>query len=183
VIRIRLVPLAIIGMTTVALSACSVGGHATPDPSTGISPSSAASPSSSGPTNPFAGMNSCTVLDKALAGQGYSAGVPGDVDAKRSCDADKAGYGTVSVSLQDGQKPEENIADPSKASTGDVNGRSSIQIRAGIGAKGQCEIRMEVQPDSRALVLVTLRTGTTDEACQASNDIAPNVETQLPKNN
>jgi hypothetical protein len=128
-------------------------------------------------------MNSCTVLDKALAGQGYPAGVPGDVDAKRSCDTEKSGYGTVSVSLQNGQKTEENVSDPSKASTGDVNGRPSIQIREGIGAKGQCEIRMTVEPDSRALVLVTLRTGTTDEACQASNDIAPRVETQLPKTN
>jgi hypothetical protein len=127
-------------------------------------------------------MNPCTVLDQVLAGQGYPAAVPTTADAKRSCVSTKQGYGEIGVLLQGGQTIDENITDPSKASTGDVNGRRAIQIRNGLGGSGACDVKMEVKPNSRALVMVTLRTETTDEACRLVNDVATRVEVLLPKN-
>lgn len=182
-IRARLVPLAMISLAAAALSACSVGGHATPDPSTGTSARSTAP--SSGAANPFAGLNPCKVLDQALAGQGYTSGTPTTADSKRGCAAaplaDKAV--SVSVLLQDGQTMEQGVDDPSKAQTGTVNDRAAIQEREALGDRGDCDVRMEVKPNSRALVLVNTSTKTTDEACQLANDVATKVEPLLPKNN
>jgi hypothetical protein len=87
------------------------------------------------------------------------------------------------LALQNGQTIDQNIADPSKAFGGDLNGRPAIQVREGIGAKGDCMVKMEVKPNSRALVIINLRTGTTDEACRVSNDVATKIEPLLPKSN
>ena len=179
--RWRRPTLGVVGVITLALTACStsVGGQATPVP-TAPGTSSAAPPAGTG--NPFAGMNPCTVLDQAAAGQGYPAAHPSTADSNRSCASDKPGDSTVGVALQNGQRFDQNISNPSKAVTGDVNGRPAIQEREPIGAVGQCSITMEVKPSSRALV--SLSGGkTTDEACQLVNAIATKLEPLLPKNN
>jgi hypothetical protein len=129
-------------------------------------------------------MKACPTLDKALSGQGYSVAVPTTADAARTCGAEKkTGDDSilVSLSLHAGQTINENIADPSKASTGTVNDRPAVQQREPIGAKGQCAIAMEVKPKSRASVSVTLTLGTTDQACADVNDIATKIEPLLPK--
>jgi hypothetical protein len=178
--RHRLAALVTVGVIGVTAGACdgSVGGQATPDPTISAN-SSAASPSNSGAVNPFAGMNPCNVLDQALAGQGYPASVPTTADSKRSCATNKRTTGTdgidVALSLQDGQAVDPGV--------GDVNGRHAIQERDRLGGTGSCDVQMEVKPNSRALVLITLRTGSTDEACAVSNDVSPRIEPLLPKNN
>jgi hypothetical protein len=129
-------------------------------------------------------MKPCATLDQALSGQGYPASAPTTADAARTCSTKKeVGEDaiTVGLSLHAGQTINENIADPSKATTGTVNDRAAVQERDPIGAKGQCNIGMEVKPKSRVLVVVTLRIGTTDQACSDVNDIATKVEPLLPK--
>ncbi|WIX86025.1 hypothetical protein [Amycolatopsis sp. DG1A-15b] len=129
-------------------------------------------------------MKACPTLDKALSGQGYAFPTPTTADAKRSCTTEKKTGDEltgVTLSLHAGQTINENIADPSKASTGTVNDRPAVQVREPIGAKGQCAIAMEVKPKSRAVVSVTLSFGTTDQACADVNDIATKVEPLLPR--
>lgn len=168
-----------------ALSACDskVGGT----PQAAGTPSSSASttkPSGATGDNPFGEMKPCTTLDQALNGQGYPASVPTTADAARSCTTEKKTGDEltgVTISLHAGQTINENIADPSKASTGTVNDRPAVQEREPIGAKGQCAIAMEVKPKSRAVVSVALSYGTTDQACTDVNDIATKVEPLLPR--
>jgi hypothetical protein len=170
---------------SLALSAC--------DSKVGGTPQAADTPTSSAPTtgpsgatadNPFGDMKPCTSLDELLRGQGYPASAPTAADSARTCTTVKKVDDDsirVSLSLHAGQTINENIADPSKASTGTVNDRAAVQEREPIGAKGQCDVKMEVKPKSRAIVAVTLGVGTTDQACTDVNDLATKFEPLLPK--
>lgn len=170
-------------LLTLVVSAC--------DSKMGGTPQAADTPTSSAPTtgggnsnNPFGDMKPCATLDQALSGQGYPPSIPTTADSARTCTTKKkVGDDSIRVglSLHAGQTINENIADPSKASTGTVNNRAAVQERDPIGAKGQCAIGMEVKPNSRALVDVTLGVGTTDQACTDVNDVATKVEPLLPK--
>jgi hypothetical protein len=173
-----------IGAIAFIISACSstVGGEATPNPTTGGSVGSTAPSTSASTANPFEGMKPCALLDQVLAGQGYPAAHPSTADAKQSCASDKPGDSTVGLALQNGQLFDQNISNPGKAVTGSVNDRPAVQEREPIGAAGQCSVTMEVKPGSRALV--SLSGGkTTDEACDRINAIATKLEPLLPKNN
>ncbi len=72
-------------------------------------------------------------------------------------------------------------ADPSKARTGDVNGRQAVQVKGRLGSKGACEIFMDVKSSSRAIVVVTLVSRNTDEACTYAGQEATKIEPLLPK--
>ncbi|EOD63394.1 hypothetical protein H480_37270 [Amycolatopsis vancoresmycina DSM 44592] len=124
-------------------------------------------------------MNPCTVIDQVMAGEGFPAATPGTVDSARSCASNKPGDANVGVALQDNAGYDQNIPDPSKASTGHVGKRNAIIEREGIGAVGQCTISIEVKPNSRALVSVS-GNGTTQEACDRVTAIAIKVEKLLP---
>ncbi|MDT7802166.1 MAG: hypothetical protein QOI78_5599 [Actinomycetota bacterium] len=177
--------------TCLALLAISLVVGACDSKVSGI-PQAAETPTTSAPTtgpsgvtadNPFGDMKPCASLDELLRGQGYPAALPTAADSAHTCTTvKKVGDDSirVSLSLHAGQTINENIADPSKASTGTVNDRPAVQEREPIGAKGQCDIKMEVKPKSRAIVAVTLGVGTTDQACTDVNDLATKFERMLP---
>ncbi|GAA3538708.1 hypothetical protein GCM10022222_22870 [Amycolatopsis ultiminotia] len=133
-------------------------------------------------------MNQCTLLDQILAGQGYSAAHPTVADPKRSCRADKSfsDGGTrlgldVVISLQDGQKYTDDIANPQQARSGKITGRPFIEQRDPLGVPGGCQIGMAVGSNARALVIVS--TGTdSDAACKTTEEVASSLEPKLPKN-
>jgi len=131
--------------------------------------------------DPFASLNPCTLLDQALKDEGYPAAVPSSADPKHTCDLNKPSYGGVGLQLQAGRKYEENLGDPSKARTGDVNGRQAVQVKGRLGSKGACEIFMDVKSSSRAIVVVTLVSRNTDEACTYAGQEATKIEPLLPK--
>jgi hypothetical protein len=131
--------------------------------------------------DPFDRLNPCQILDQALTGLGYSAAKRSDADAAHNCDAKKTDYGIIGLALQPGQTINQTIVDPRKAVTGDVNGRPAVQEREALGGTGSCDVSMEVEPSSRATVLVTLQTAGTDEACRLVNDVSTKVELLLPK--
>jgi hypothetical protein len=139
---------------------------------------------SSGTTsdNPFGEMDPCKLLDQILASQGFAAAKRSDADAAHNCDTKKPDYGVIGLALQPGQTVEQIITDPSKAVTGDVNGRAAVQERDALGGTGSCDVSMAVEPNSRATVLVTLQTAGTDEACRLANDVSTKVEPLLPTN-
>ncbi|MGW5720705.1 DUF3558 family protein [Amycolatopsis sp. NPDC003865] len=171
-----------------SLTACTdqVGGQATPS----SSPAGTSAPTSTGsvdPDNPFAGLNPCTILDQALEGLNFPKAVPTVADAKESCRASKpstvSGQGAdVAVSLQPGLGYRDNVGNPSQASEGNVNGRPAVEEREPLNVAGQCGVWLEVKPSSRAQVLVASG-GDTQASCKLVEEVAPKVETQLPKTN
>ncbi|GHG41063.1 MULTISPECIES: DUF3558 family protein [Amycolatopsis] len=172
---------ALAGFVLLALSGCGseiAGNPRAVDTPSGSTP---ATPPPRTGNDPFTQLNPCKLLDQALTGRGYSAAKRSDVDAAHNCDAKKTDYGTIGLALQPGQTINQTIADPGKAVAGDVNGRPAVQEREALGGTGSCDISMEVAPNSRATVLVTLQTAGTDEACRLANDVSTKVELLLPK--
>jgi len=176
--------------TTVALALCltactsQVGGQATPssheastDPATGSA--------TADPDNPFAGLSPCTVLDQALAGQDFPKAEPMVADKKNSCRSSKPTAGDtpgvdVGLSFQAGRGYKENVGNPSQASEGNVNGRPAVEEREPLNAKGQCDVWLEVKPNSRAFVLLASGSDTA-KSCQLVEAITAKIEPLLPK--
>src|SRR5262249_42223896 len=132
-------------------------------------------------SDPFADLNPCTLLDQALKDESYKPAAPSSGDPKHACDVDKPSFGGVTLVLQAGQTYDSSIGDPSKAHSGKVNGRASIHIREHLGSTGDCDIQMEVKPGSRAVVIVSVVSGKTDEACTYAGSAATKIEPLLPK--
>ena len=171
-----------------ALTACTnqVGGQATPSPQATGSTGPGTGSASADPNNPFSGMSSCSILDQALAGQGYPKAEPLVANPKQACRATKPTSGNtpgvdVGLSLNPGRGYKENVGNPSQASEGKVNGRPAVLEREPENSAGQCNVWLEVKPNSRAFVLLASGTDTA-KACQMVEDIAAKVEPLLPKN-
>jgi hypothetical protein len=160
-----------------ALTACSnqLGGQA--------APVSTSAPQSTTSNTPLAGLSPCATLDKALTGQGFPAAAPTAADPEHSCATDKPPVGGLTLLLQDGQAIDENLDDPSKTKTGQVHDRASILEPGFLGTSSGCAVNMEVKPKSRATVIGTLSTGTTDQACNFTKTATEAVEPLLPTNN
>jgi hypothetical protein len=82
--------------------------------------------------DPFNGLKSCTVLDKALQGQGFPPAVVNTVGGDNGCGTDKAQYGGVTLVLQPNLGIDDLNADKSKQRAGDVRGRPSVETRNAI---------------------------------------------------
>lgn len=130
--------------------------------------------------NPFTGIQSCKLLNKALDDFDFPEGARDDTAGPNGCQAQKVDYGVVGFSLQSGGTLADYPNDPSHAHRGDINGRSSIIESEGIGAEGACGVAMEVPPQSRAIIEVTLQTGSTDEACDFVKEVGESIEPMLP---
>jgi hypothetical protein len=169
---------------TLAPTACTsqVGGQANPSSS---AVDSTAPPSNA---NPFASLNSCTMLDQVLAGQGFPKAEPTIARSKESCRASKPTSGNtpgvdVALSLQAGQNYKDNVGNPSQASEGNVNGRLAVEEREPEHSSGQCGVWLEVKPNSRALVLAAASSSDTATVCKLVEGFAEKIEPLLPKNN
>ncbi|MEQ0565802.1 DUF3558 family protein [Amycolatopsis sp. NEAU-NG30] len=180
--------LAAVACATLVLTACTsqVGGQASPSSTGGVGTSTSATRPAD-PNDPFAGLNSCSVLDQVLAGQGFPKATPTIASAKVTCATTKPRAGDVhpvdvALSLQPGRGYKENVGNPSQASEGNVNGRPAVEEREPQQSAGQCGIWMEVKPSSRALVLVTSGSDTAN-ACQLVEGFAEKIEPLLPKSN
>lgn len=161
-----------------------VGGQANPSSTVTESTSS---PSSVGTAdNPFVGFNQCTIVDQAVAGEGFPPATPSLARSKETCGTQKLASGNtpgivVGLSLQAGQNYRDNVGNPSQASEGKVNGRPAVEEREPEHSSGQCGVWMEVKQNSRALVLVS-SSSDTPTACKKVEEIAAKIEPLLPKN-
>ncbi|WIY05304.1 DUF3558 family protein [Amycolatopsis mongoliensis] len=180
--------LAAAAFTVLAVAACTsqVGGQANPSSAVSTTDTSSTAPSSSDPDNPFASLNPCSLLDQALASEGFPAAIPTVADAKESCAANKPRAGDVSpvdvaLSLQPGRGYKNNVSNPSQASEGKVHERAAVEVREPRQSPGQCGIWLEVKPSSRAFVLVTSGSDTAN-ACKLVEGFSEKIEPLLPKN-
>ena len=175
----RLKVLAAAALAGAALTACTsnVGGTA--------QASSASATPSADASSPLKNLPPCTTLDQVVSGQGFAAAVPTVADAQHSCRVHKDTQGStagvdISLSLQDGRSYKDNIQNPSQASAGTVGPRAAIEEAEPIGAKGDCDIAIEVKPNSRAIIGVSSED--TDQACKLAESLADKLEPLLPKN-
>ncbi|WP_410636967.1 DUF3558 family protein [Amycolatopsis sp. lyj-346] len=173
---------------TLTLTACTsqVGGQATPSSQAPGSTAPSTDSATTDPDNPFSGVSSCSILNQALAGQGYPKAEPLVANPKQGCRTTKPASGNtpgvdVGLSLNPGRGYKENVGNPSQASEGNVNGRPAVMEREPLNAKGQCDVWLEVKPNSRAFVLLASGSDTA-RACQLVEDVAAKVEPLLPKN-
>ncbi|HWC55761.1 MAG TPA: DUF3558 family protein [Sphingomicrobium sp.] len=184
---VRRVPVAFATLAlALGLTACTsqVGGQA--NPSSVAAESTTQSSDAPSADNPFAGLNQCTIVDQALAGEGFPPATPSIARSKETCGTQKlASENTpgivVGLSLQAGQNYKDTVG-KGQAAEGDVNGRPAIEEREPQNSSGQCGVWMEVKPNSRALVLVSASTDTAT-ACKTVEDVAAKIEPLLPKNN
>ncbi len=83
--------------------------------------------------------------------------------------------------MNPGRGYKENVGNPSQASEGKVNGRPAVMEREPENSPGQCDVWLEVKPNSRAFVLLASGSDTA-KACELVKDVAAKVEPLLPKN-
>jgi hypothetical protein len=131
-------------------------------------------------------LNPCETVDEVIAGQGMQSAAPTVADPRRSCHAAKNPAVAedsldVGLLLQDEQSYRDSISNPSQASPGTVGSRAAVEEREPVGAKGQCSIAIEVRPNSRALISVSVNSDT-DKAFKTAEGLADKLEPLLPKN-
>jgi hypothetical protein len=124
--------------TLSAVTACTSSdkGYAIPGPTVLSDTPASETPAA----DPFNGLESCTVLDKALQGQGFPPAAVNTVGGDNGCGTDKVQYGGVTLVLQPNLGIRDLNADKTKQRAGDVHGRPSIVTRNAIGAGRQCDI-------------------------------------------
>ena len=117
-----------------------------------------------------------------MTGQGYPPGQPSEVVVSKgpNCATQKPGLGTVGITFQAGLTIDSNLPASSEISRGTVNKRRAVRLRNGVGGSGDCDVVMEVKPDSRAILVATLSKGDTDQACQIVNDLGTKIDPLLP---
>ena len=170
-------------LTLVAATGCTTERGGVAMPSKSGSQSTPLTTPASAASDVFGALKACNILDKALEGQGFPAAAINKAGGDNGCQTSKAGYGAVSLDLHPDLGIDDLNADKIKQFPGEVNGRRSIQIRDGVGSRGNCDIALQVTKTSRAITGTTLTTGTTDEACAFIYDVAKKVEPQLPAGN
>ncbi|MFD9894617.1 hypothetical protein ACFWY9_35170 [Amycolatopsis sp. NPDC059027] len=187
-IRRTFASIAALAVTVATLTACSshVGGQASPSAS-GPATTRSTPTTTDDPSNPFAGMNQCTMLDQLLAGQGFQPATPSLGDPKRACSANKPITDTepaivAGLGLYPGQKINENLQNPSQAKPGKINdsGRPVVMEPEPLHSRGQCQINLQVATNSHANVGMTSGTDT-ERACKLVQGLAEKVDPLLPK--
>lgn len=133
--------------------------------------------------NVFEEIRACDVLNKALTGEGFPPGQTEKAGGENGCDSTKPQFGTVGVTLQPDQGIDDLNANPSKMFDGTIHDRPAVQIREGLDSSGDCSVAIAVGANSRALVVSSLSTSSTEEACKFITEVAEKVEPQLPKGN
>ncbi|MEU4666517.1 hypothetical protein AB0F91_00790 [Amycolatopsis sp. NPDC023774] len=121
-------------------------------------------------------------MDQAIAGQGFPPSTPTLADPEHACETEKPGYGSVGLDLQDGQSYDAAFSNTSQLQKGNVRNRQAFLEPAINHGTGGCAVSMEVKPKSRALVVLTLSSGSTDQACLDARKVSEAVDLLLPSN-
>jgi hypothetical protein len=179
---------AAIAASALALAACTsqVGGQAAPSAQATGSITSTTEGATTGPDDPFSGLSPCSIIDQALTGQGYPKAEPLVANPEHGCRTTKPTSGNtpgvdIGLSLDSGRGYKENVGNPSQASEGNVNGRPAVMEREPMNSPGQCDVWLEVKPNSRAFVLLASGSDTA-KACQLVEEVTAKIEPLLPKN-
>ncbi|MBA0124193.1 DUF3558 family protein [Haloechinothrix sp. YIM 98757] len=165
-------------MLSSTLAACTQHSEGTPQPD----PTQQHQPSDAGePNDPFTDLAACDLLDDILDDEDFPPGEKSSAGGKNACQSTKQGFGSVSVNLQAEYQYDEFTYDSDKIFPGEVNQRRAVQIRDALDAGRSCDVSMEIEPDSRAIVGANMRHGDTDDACGFVEELAERLEPLLPE--
>lgn len=161
-----------------ALTACdgSVGGSPTPASTSGSASTSSSAVQSD---TPLAARSACKLHDQALAGQDYPPATQSVADPEHACGTQK--QDDIGLDLQDGQSYDQGLSNTAQATRGKVRQRAAIFEPNINGGSGGCAVNIEVKPKSRAIVVATLSTGSTDDARLKARAVAEAIDALLPK--
>lgn len=130
--------------------------------------------------NPFASIQSCDLLDKAMQSKDFPPGEPDTIGSENGCQTNKPQVASYRLDLVAGKSLKDFGSDPSNLHDGTVNGRESVQKRGGLDTEGACDIAMKVPPKSLAIAGITRTNGSTAKACDLATDLAKKIEPMLP---
>ncbi|MEU3768935.1 hypothetical protein AB0E55_28110 [Amycolatopsis keratiniphila] len=168
------VPIAVIA---VAASACSS------EPRSDALPQVPAIKSSTQPTDVLKDLKACDLLEPTTAAKGFESPRVETYESDNGCRTAKRGYASVSIYLVpeagiDKLSPGQGTKVPSK-----LNGREAVEIPGDAGTDA-CTVAVAVGPNARMTASTTLeQTGTNEEACALSREIAEAAEPKLPRGN
>ena len=173
--------------TALALTACSQSSNGTPTPqdTTETTTTSAeASASSTTSASPIADIDPCDLLTPAERTQLGSLGEGERKDLGGiGCSWGASGSHRVAIVLSDELSVDELPQPGEQVIDFTVNGRRGIKIPGSkqTGNSNMCDLGLEIGPRARALIVVTMVTGTAEEACQIGDQAAQVFEPKLPK--
>ncbi|RSN37234.1 hypothetical protein DMC61_04040 [Amycolatopsis sp. WAC 04169] len=180
-LRHRLVPALTIALLTATACSSEKPGTATPIP-TSPGPSTATS-SGTDPADVFKDLKACDLLEPTTAAKGFEPPKVETYESDNGCGTAKRGYASVSIYLVpeagiDKLSPGQGTKVPSK-----LNGREAVEIPGDAGTDA-CTVAVAVGPNARMTASTTLeQTGTNEEACALSREIAEAAEPKLPRGN
>lgn len=182
-LRLRHLLIPVLAAALITISACSskTPGTATPVPGSASPP--ATTSSSADPANVFSDLKACDLLEPTTTAKGFESPTVETYESDNGCGTAKRGYASVSVYLVpnagiDKLSPGQGTKVPAK-----VNGRDAVEIPGDAGTDA-CTVAVAVGPNARMTASTTLeQTGTNEEACALSREIATAAEPKLPRGN
>ena len=183
----RVMSLAGVLAAALALTACSQSSSGTPTPqdtTAETTTSAKASPSNTASTSPIADINPRDLLTPTERTQlgGLGEGERKDVGGI-GCSWGASGSHRTAIILND-KLSIQDLNDPAGTSVDiTVNGRKARKIPGSeqTANDNQCDLGLEIDPHSRALIIVTLVRGTAEEACQIADQAAQIIEPKLSR--
>ena len=175
--------------TTLALTACAQSSNGTPTPAQGTTATNTASAETSASNtasdSPIADIDPCSLLTSTERMQigGLTEGERQDLAGGVGCSWLASGSHSIILDLN-GKLGLQSLDDSTGTSVDlTVNGRKARKIPGSTqaGTNRMCEFGLEIGPSSRALIIVTMVSGTTEEACQIADQTAQAIEPKLPK--
>ncbi|WP_073846138.1 DUF3558 family protein [Amycolatopsis sp. CB00013] len=170
-----------VALVTVTACSSETPGTATPVP-TSSNPTTAIS-SDAAPANIFGALKACDLLEPTTTAKGFESPRVETYESDNGCRTAKRGYASVSIYLVpeagiDKLSPGQGTKVPSK-----LNGREAVEIPGDAGTDA-CTVAVAVGPNARMTASTTLeQTGTNEEACALSREIAEAAEPKLPRGN
>lgn len=164
------------------LAGCSdaPAGEAMPTGNAGSSISTSSSSAGNNHATPFAGMQACDLLDKALQSKELPPGEPDDIGSENGCQTNKPQVVSYRLDLMAEASLKKWGNDPNNLHDGQINGRPAVQEREIKGVEGSCGIAMKVPPKSVASVGIVGPNDNTKESCNLVTKVAEKIEAMLP---
>lgn len=163
---------AVTGLSAVVLAGCSQTSAGSPVP---VAATASAGTSAGSVTT----LDFCALVDRdTLTSLGFSPqGRRNDIGGQPGCEWDAPKVGTAGVNVTDRAGINDLDTRGIKVTNGTLSRHPTKTLA---GKAGQCQIGIGVTGHSRALVGVTLDTGTTSQACDMTESLAKAVAPKLP---
>ncbi|MEV6908843.1 DUF3558 family protein [Amycolatopsis sp. NPDC051071] len=181
--NLRHLAMPVVAATLIAATACSSEkpGIATPAPKS-PGPSTTAS-AGSDPANVFGDLKACDLLEPTTSAKGFDPPKVETYESDNGCGTAKRGYASTSIYLVSGAGIDKLSAGQGTKVPAKVNGREAVEIPGDAGTAA-CTVAVAVGPGARMTASTTLeQTGSNEDACALSREIATAAEPKLPRGN